>query len=131
MLFDSVFGDLTTEEFNLLNLDELFWMWSRRIGFHHAGLAPIVKEFVEHLFINRYIDILFATETLSLGINMPAKSIMIDSSFKYDGIRTRLISKSEFLQLTGRAGRRGIDNKGFAFINYDRRIENNLSLIHI
>ena len=136
MLFDSVFGDLTSEEFNLLNLDELFWMWSRRIGFHHAGLAPIVKEFVEHLFINRYIDILFATETLSLGINMPAKSIMIDSSFKYDGIRTRLISKSEFLQLTGRAGRRGIDNKGFAFINYDRRIENNwfndlLSLIHI
>ncbi len=122
VLFDSVFGDLTIEEFNLLNLDELFWMWSRRIGFHHAGLAPIVKEFVEHLFINRYIDILFATETLSLGINMPAKSIMIDSSFKYDGIRTRLISKSEFLQLTGRAGRRGIDNKGIAFINYDRRI---------
>ena len=120
-----MFGDLTSEEFQLLNLDELLWMWSRRIGFHHAGLAPIVKEFVEHLFINRYIDILFATETLSLGINMPAKSIMIDSSFKYDGVRTRLISKSEFLQLTGRAGRRGIDNKGFAYINYDRRIENN------
>ena len=123
-VFDSVFGDLTSEEVHLLNLDELFWMWSRRIGFHHAGLAPIVKEFVEHLFINKYIDILFATETLSLGINMPAKSIMIDSSFKYDGVRTRLISKSEFLQLTGRAGRRGIDNKGSAFINYDRRIEN-------
>ena len=124
IIFDSVFGDLTSEEVHLLNLDELFWMWSRRIGFHHAGLAPIVKEFVEHLFINKYIDILFATETLSLGINMPAKSIMIDSSFKYDGVRTRLISKSEFLQLTGRAGRRGIDNKGSAFINYDRRIEN-------
>ena len=124
IVFDSVFGELTNEEFHLLNLDELFWMWSRRIGFHHAGLAPIVKEFVEHLFINRYIDILFATETLSLGINMPAKSIMIDSSFKYDGVKTRLISKSEFLQLTGRAGRRGIDNKGSAYINYDRRIEN-------
>jgi len=124
IVFDSVFDDLTSEEFHLLNLDELFWMWSRRIGFHHAGLAPIVKEFVEYLFINRYIDILFATETLSLGINMPAKSIMIDSPFKYDGVRTRLISKSEFLQLTGRAGRRGIDNKGSAFINYDRRIEN-------
>ena len=78
VLFDSVFGDLTSEEFQLLNLDALLWMWSRRIGYHHAGLAPIVKEFVEHLFINRYIDILFATETLSLGINMPAKSIMID-----------------------------------------------------
>tara|TARA_Y100001938_G_scaffold148990_1_gene234383 strand:- start:2235 stop:4100 length:1866 start_codon:yes stop_codon:yes gene_type:complete len=125
ILFQTVFNDITAEEYQLLNLDELYWMWSRKIGFHHAGLAPIVKEFVEHLFLNKYIDVLFATETLSLGINMPAKSIMIDSPFKFDGVRTRLISKSEFLQLTGRAGRRGIDNKGFAYINYDRRIENN------
>ena len=64
VLFDSVFGDLTIEEFNLLNLDELFWMWSRRIGFHHAGLAPIVKEFVEHLFIaNTHNYMLFFTDT--------------------------------------------------------------------
>ena len=55
---------------------------------------------------------------------MPAKSIIIDSSFKFDGLKTRLISKSEFLQLTGRAGRRGIDSKGYAYINYDKRVEN-------
>ena len=123
-LFENIFDDITNEEYQLLNLDELYWMWSRGVAYHHAGLAPIVKEFVEFLFINRHIDILFATETLSLGINMPAKSIIIDSSFKYDGLKTRLISKSEFLQLTGRAGRRGIDSKGYAYINYDKRIEN-------
>ncbi len=123
-LFEDIFDDITNEEYQLLNLDELYWMWSRGVAYHHAGLAPIVKEFVEFLFINRHIDILFATETLSLGINMPAKSIIIDSSFKYDGLKTRLISKSEFLQLTGRAGRRGIDSKGYAYINYDKRVDN-------
>ncbi len=123
-LFENIFDDITNEEYQLLNLDELYWMWSRGVAYHHAGLAPIVKEFVEFLFINKHIDILFATETLSLGINMPAKSIIIDSSFKYDGLKTRLISKSEFLQLTGRAGRRGIDSKGYAYINYDKRVEN-------
>ena len=123
-LFEDIFDDITNEEYQLLNLDELYWMWSRGVAYHHAGLAPIVKEFVEFLFINRHIDILFATETLSLGINMPAKSIIIDSSFKYDGLKTRLISKSEFLQLTGRAGIRGIDSKGYAYINYDKRVEN-------
>ena len=123
-LFEDIFDDITNEEYQLLNLDELYWMWSRGVAYHHAGLAPIVKEFVEFLFINRHIDILFATETLSLGINMPAKSIVIDSSFKFDGLKTRLISKSEFLQLTGRAGRRGIDSKGYAYINYDKRVEN-------
>jgi len=122
-LFDRVFSDLDIEEYNLLNLDELYWMWTRRIAFHHAGLAPIVKEFIEYLFLHRHIDILFATETLALGLNLPARSIVIDAPYKYDGIKTRLITQSEFLQLTGRAGRRGIDKKGFAFINYDKNID--------
>ena len=120
--YNSVFKDLTPEETNLLNLDEHMWMWSRGVGFHHAGLAPIVKEFVEYLFLNRYIKYLFATETLALGINMPAKSIYIDRLHKYDGIKTRPLTQSEFLQLSGRAGRRGIDDKGFAFLSYDKTI---------
>jgi ATP-dependent RNA helicase HelY len=123
-IFNSVFDSLDSNQYELLNLDELLWMWVRGVGYHHAGLAPIVKEFVEHLFLNRYIDYLFATETLSLGLNLPAKSIVIDRLYKFDGIKTRLINQSEFLQLTGRAGRRGIDTKGFAFVNYDRNIEN-------
>ena len=120
--YNTVFNDLTPEEINLLNLDEHMWMWSRGVGFHHAGLAPIVKEFVEYLFLNKYIKYLFATETLALGINMPAKSIYIDRLHKYDGIKTRPITQSEFLQLSGRAGRRGIDDKGFAFLSYDKSI---------
>ena len=120
--YNEVFKDLTPEEINLLNLDEHMWMWSRGVGFHHAGLAPIVKEFVEYLFLNRYIKYLFATETLALGINMPAKSIYIDRLQKYDGIKTRPLTQSEFLQLSGRAGRRGIDDKGFAFLSYDKSV---------
>ena len=123
-LFNNVFDSLDSVEYELLNLDELLWMWVRGVGYHHAGLAPIVKEFIEYLFLNRYIKFLFATETLSLGLNLPAKSIVIDRLYKFDGVKTRLINQSEFLQLTGRAGRRGIDTKGFAFINYDRNIEN-------
>ena len=122
-LFDEVFQNLDNEEYNLLNLDELYWMWSRRIAYHHAGLAPIVKEFIEYLFLHRHIDILFATETLALGLNLPARSIVIDAPYKYDGVKTRLISQSEFLQLTGRAGRRGIDKIGYAFINFDNNID--------
>ena len=120
--YNEVFKDLTPEEINLLNLDEHMWMWSRGVGYHHAGLAPIVKEFVEYLFLNRYIKYLFATETLALGINMPAKSIYIDRLHKYDGIKTRPLTQSEFLQLSGRAGRRGIDDKGFAFLSYDKSV---------
>ena len=120
--YDEIFNDLTYEELNLLNLDEHMWMWSRGVAYHHAGLAPIVKEFIEYLFLNKYIMYLFATETLALGINMPAKSIFIDRLHKYDGIKTRPITQSEFLQLSGRAGRRGIDVKGHAFLSYDKNI---------
>ena len=97
-------------------------MWTRGIGYHHAGLAPIVKEFIEYLFINKYIKYLFATETLALGVNLPAKSILINNLNKFDGFKTRLINNSEFLQLSGRAGRRGIDTQGFAFLNYDKNV---------
>ena len=120
--FHDIFDDLDLSDHTLLNLDEHLWMWSRGVAFHHAGLAPIVKEFIEFLFLNKYINFLFATETLALGINMPAKSIYLDRLNKYDGIKSRLISRSEFLQLTGRAGRRGIDDKGYAFLSFDKNI---------
>tara|TARA_Y100001978_G_scaffold145575_1_gene130586 strand:- start:2690 stop:4558 length:1869 start_codon:yes stop_codon:yes gene_type:complete len=120
--FYEIFDDLDLSDHTLLNLDEHLWMWSRGVAFHHAGLAPIVKEFIEFLFLNKYINFLFATETLALGINMPAKSIYLDRLNKYDGIKSRLISRSEFLQLTGRAGRRGIDDKGYAFLSFDKNI---------
>ena len=120
MLFRS--SDLNKDEIDLLNLDEQLWMWTRGVAFHHAGLAPIVKEFVEFLFLNKFVKFLFATETLALGVNLPAKSIYIDRLFKFDGYKTRLLTNSEFLQLSGRAGRRGLDKKGFAHLSFDKNI---------
>ena len=105
-------GSISSEDRELLNYDELFWMWSRGVSYHHAGMLPLAKEIVELLFLNNYIDILFATETLALGLNMPAKSVIIQNLHKYDGFSTRPIKGNEYMQLTGRAARRGIDEIG-------------------
>ena len=121
-IISPIFDNLTIEEKDLLNYDEILWMWTRGVSYHHAGMVPLIKETVELLFIEGLIDILFATETLSLGINMPAKSVVISSIHKYDGFLTRPINQNEFMQLTGRAGRRGIDEKGQAYIFFDKSI---------
>ena len=121
-IISPIFDNLSIEEKELLNYDEILWMWTRGVSYHHAGMVPLIKETVELLFIEGLIDILFATETLSLGINMPAKSVVISSINKYDGIQTRPINQNEFMQLTGRAGRRGIDTKGQAYIFFDKSI---------
>ena len=73
-------------------------MWTRGVSYHHAGMIPLIKETVELLFLKGLIDILFATETLSLGINMPAKSVVIGSIQKYDGYSTRPINQNEYMQ---------------------------------
>lgn len=119
---DSLIGVISKEEKELLNYDELFWMWSRGVSYHHAGMLPLAKEIVELLFLNNYIDILFATETLALGLNMPAKSVVIQNLYKYDGFSTRAIKGNEYMQLTGRAGRRGIDKLGQAYVFLDQTL---------
>ena len=95
--YDEVFGDLATEELALLN-SRTYVDGSRGVGYHHAGLASIVKEFVEYLFLNKYIKFL-ATETLALGINMPAKAIFIDRLHKYDGIKPDQLLSQSFCNL--------------------------------
>lgn len=120
---DSLLGKLSNNEKEILNYDELLWMWSRGISYHHAGMLPIAKEVVELLFLNGYLDILFSTETLSLGINMPAKSVTIHDVHKFDGYTTRPIKGNEYMQLTGRAGRRGIDEIGQSYIFFDKTVE--------
>jgi superfamily II RNA helicase len=82
------------------------------IGFHHAGLLPIIKEIVENLFGQGLIKVLYTTETFAVGINMPAKTVCFNSLRKYDGISFRPLNTKEFFQIAGRAGRRGIDTKG-------------------
>ena len=83
------------------------------IGFHHAGLLPLVKELVEDLFTEGKIKVLYATETFAVGINVPAKTVVFDALRKYDGISFRSLNTKEYFQIAGRAGRRGIDKEGF------------------
>ena len=92
------------------------------IAAHHAGMLPVFKETVEELFEAGLVKVVFATETLSLGINMPAKTVVIEDLWKFQGERHELLTPGEYTQLTGRAGRRGIDEVGHAVVVYQRQV---------
>jgi ATP-dependent RNA helicase HelY len=101
-----------------------FWSWREGLlkgyGAHHAGLLPIFKEAVEHLFATSLIKVVFATETLALGVNMPARSVVLEKLDKFNGESHVAITPGEYTQLTGRAGRRGIDTEGHAVVVWDK-----------
>lgn len=88
----------------------------RGIGIHHSGILPILKEIVEMLFARGLVKILFATETFAMGVNMPAKTVIFDSTKKFDGQTSRLLQPAEYTQMAGRAGRRGLDKNGTVII---------------
>lgn len=88
----------------------------RGVAAHHAGLLPAFKECVEECFVAGLVKVVFATETLALGINMPARSVVIERLVKYNGETHADITPGEYTQLTGRAGRRGIDTEGHAVV---------------
>ena len=92
------------------------------VAAHHAGMIPVFKETVEELFEAGLVKVVFATETLSLGINMPAKTVVIEDLWKFQGERHELLTPGEYTQLTGRAGRRGIDPLGHAVVVYQRQV---------
>ena len=83
---------------------------------HHAGMVPPMKEAVEEAFAAGLVKAVFATETLSLGINMPARTVVIEKLSKFTGERHEFLTPGEYTQLTGRAGRRGIDDLGYAAV---------------
>ena len=88
------------------------------IGFHHAGLLPILKQLVEVLFGRGLMQVVFATDTLALGVNMPARTVIIGRMSKWDGRRRRVLIPNEFQQMAGRAGRRGMDRFGHVVVPY-------------
>ena len=94
------------------------WITGLEMGVaaHHAGLVPAFKETVEELFELGYLKAVFATETLALGINMPARSVVIENLSKYNGENHELLRPGDYTQLTGRAGRRGIDVEGYGVV---------------
>lgn len=104
-------GDVFT-----LGFDSLFSGLLRGIAVHHAGLLPVVKEAVEKMFAAGLLKVVLATETLALGINMPARSVVIESLRKWDGHEFVMLSAGQYTQLTGRAGRRGIDTLGHGIV---------------
>ncbi|KAK9169685.1 hypothetical protein Syun_001825 [Stephania yunnanensis] len=95
----------------------------RGIGVHHSGLLPILKEVIEILFQVGLIKCLFATETFSIGLNMPAKTVVFTNVRKFDGDKFRWISSGEYVQMSGRAGRRGIDKQGICMLMINDKLE--------
>lgn len=97
-----------------------YWEWrdalERGIAAHHAGLLPAFKETVEELFVRGLVKAVFATETLALGINMPARTVVLERLVKFNGESHVDLTPGEYTQLTGRAGRRGIDVEGHAVV---------------
>ncbi len=97
-----------------------YWEWleglERGIAAHHAGMLPTFKEVVEELFVRGLVRAVFATETLALGINMPARTVVLERLSKFNGETRADITPGEYTQLTGRAGRRGIDIEGHAVV---------------
>lgn len=90
----------------------------RGLGFHHAGLLPVLKQLVEVLFSRGLMQVVFATDTLALGVNMPARTVVIGRMTKWDGRRRRILISNEFQQMAGRAGRRGMDAFGHVVVPY-------------
>jgi ATP-dependent RNA helicase HelY len=99
-------------------LDYGRWLTGLECGVaaHHAGMVPPFKEAVEACFAAGLIKVVFATETLALGINMPARSVVIEKLTKFTGESHKFLTPGEYTQLTGRAGRRGIDDVGYAVV---------------
>jgi ATP-dependent RNA helicase HelY len=110
------------EDLKTLGFYDLQEALAAGIAAHHAGMLPVFKETVEELFEAGLVKVVFATETLSLGINMPAKSVVIEDLWKFQGERHELLTPGEYTQLTGRAGRRGIDMLGHAIVVYQRQV---------
>jgi ATP-dependent RNA helicase HelY len=107
---------LSGGDLQALDYDVFAEALSRGVAAHHAGMLPTFKECVEEAFVRGLIKAVFATETLALGINMPARSVVLEKLVKFDGETHADITPGEYTQLTGRAGRRGIDVEGHAVV---------------
>ena len=118
-------ADISPDDLRVLGYDAFLAGLERGIAAHHAGMLPTFKEIVEELFTRGLIKAVFATETLALGINMPARTVVIEKLDKWNGEAHVDLTPGEYTQLTGRAGRRGIDVEGHAVVIWSPRVDPN------
>lgn len=121
-VFRNAIDVLGDEDKELPQVEHVLPLLKRGIGIHHSGLLPIVKETIEILFGEGLIKALFATETFAMGLNMPARTVLFTNARKFDGRDFRWISSGEYIQMSGRAGRRGIDDKGIVILMVDEKL---------
>ncbi|KAI1042485.1 hypothetical protein LB505_004386 [Fusarium chuoi] len=122
-VFNSAIESLSEGDRELPQIINLLPLLERGIGVHHSGLLPILKETIEILFQESLIKVLFATETFSIGLNMPAKTVVFTQVNKWDGVKRRPLTSSEYIQMAGRAGRRGLDARGIVIMMIDDKLE--------
>ncbi|KAG2211896.1 hypothetical protein INT47_004583 [Mucor saturninus] len=122
-VFTNAISSLSEDDRQLSQIQQLLPLLRRGIGVHHGGLLPIMKETIEVLFQEGLLKVLFATETFSIGLNMPAKTVVFTSVRKFDGKSMRWVSSGEYIQMSGRAGRRGLDERGVVIMMIDEKME--------
>lgn len=122
-VFTNAVMSLSEEDRKLPQIDNILPLLEKGIGVHHSGLLPILKETIEILFQESLIKVLFATETFSIGLNMPAKTVVFSKVKKWDGIKNRPLTAGEYVQMSGRAGRRGLDDRGIVIMMIDEGME--------
>ena len=117
-IVDKGIKGIPDEDLQVLNYRQLRTAWMRGFASHHAGLLPAFKHIVEELFVQGLVRVVFATETLALGINMPARTVVLEKLVKFNGEAHVDLTPGQYTQLTGRAGRRGIDPIGNAVVQW-------------
>lgn len=122
-VFESAISGLSEDDRQLPQIEHILPLLKRGIGIHHGGLLPLLKEVIEILFQEGLIKVLFATETFSIGLNMPAKTVVFTNVRKWDGQSFRNLSGGEYIQMSGRAGRRGLDDRGIVIMMCDEKLE--------
>ncbi|OLL22909.1 ATP-dependent RNA helicase mtr4 [Neolecta irregularis DAH-3] len=122
-IFNSAINSLAEADQDLPQIKHILPLLKRGIGIHHSGLLPILKEVIEILFQEGLIKVLFATETFSIGLNMPAKTVVFTNVRKWDGKMSRWLSSGEYTQQSGRAGRRGLDDRGIVIMMVDEKMD--------
>ena len=115
--------NFSEDDLKALDYDEFVDCLRRGISAHHAGMVPAFREIVEKCFEEGLLAVVFATETLALGVNMPARSVALERFTKYSDSGRKFLTSGEFSQMTGRAGRRGLDDEGHAIVCFTNEVE--------